>query len=441
MKKVNQFKIIKTIQNFFRKTTRGNWEKGITQRWVSFLIVLLLLIGSFILGSQFNLSKNDPFANILDKENPEFENVSLKPFWETWQILDERFVKDLKEGEEEITTQDKIWGAIQGLTNSFGDPYTVFLPPSESAMFEDDIEGNFEGVGMEIGIKDSTLIVVAPLKNTPAERAGMQPKDKILEIDGKSTKNMDTTEAVKLIRGEKGTEVLLLIEREGEPEQFKISITRDVINVPTIETEVKEGTNIVNGVFVIRLYSFTAVSPNLFREALREFIESGTTNKLVLDLRGNPGGYLEAAVDMASWFLPMGKVVVTEDYGGKEPNKVHTSRGYNIFNENLKMAILVNGGSASASEILAGALREYNKAILVGTKTFGKGSVQELIKITPETSLKVTVARWLTPNGNSFSNDGIEPDIEIEITEEDIDYIKDGGDPQLDKAIEVLNNL
>ncbi len=196
-----------------------------------------------------------------------------------------------------------------------------------------------------------------------------------------------------------------------------------------------------DGVFIIRLYSFTAVSPNLFREALRKFVENGTTNKLIIDLRGNPGGYLESATDIASWFLPLGKVVVTEDYGGKEPNKIHRSKGYDIFNNNLKMAILVNGGSASASEILAGALSEYGKAILVGTKTFGKGSVQELIKITPETSLKVTVARWLSPNGNSFSHDGLEPDEIVEITEDDVDYIEDGGDPQLDKAIELLNNM
>ncbi len=427
--------------NRFLKKIKKIFKKKTTKKIGFCVIIVVLLVGSFVFGSQFNFSKNESISNILDKENPEFEAVSLKPFWETWKILDERFVKDKEDEDKEITTQDKIWGAIQGLTNSFGDPYTVFLPPSESAMFEDDIEGNFEGVGMEIGIKDNTLIVIAPLKDTPAERAGMQPKDKILEIDGKSTKNMDTTDAVKLIRGEKGTAVVLLIAREGEKESFEVSITRDVIDIPTIETEVKEGSEIRNGVFIIRLYSFTAVSPNLFREALRKFIQNGETDKLILDLRGNPGGYLEAATDIASWFLPIGKVVVTEDYGGKEANKIHYSKGYDIFNDNLKMAILVNEGSASASEILAGALQEYGKAILVGTQTFGKGSVQELIKITPETSLKVTVARWLTPNGNSFSHEGLKPDIEIEITEDDVDYIKSGGDPQLDKAIEALNNI
>ncbi len=412
------------------------------------IIGILLVSGSFILGTQFNFSKDDSIK-IINKENILLETADFTPFWESWELLDKKFVKEIEKNEDgeevesdKITAQDKVWGAIQGLANSFGDPYTIFLPPTESEMFASDIEGNFEGVGMEIGIRDNILIVVAPLKDTPAEKAGMQPKDKILEIDGKSTKNMDTSSAVKLIRGEKGTEVILLVEREGEKENLEISIIRDVIDIPTIETEVKKDVkNVKDGVFIIRLYSFTAVSPNLFREALRKFVENGTTNKLVIDLRGNPGGYLESATDIASWFLPMGKVVVTEDYGGNGPNKIHRSKGYDIFNDNLKMAILINGGSASASEILAGALSEYNKAILVGTKTFGKGSVQELIKITPETSLKVTVARWLSPNGNSFSHDGLEPDEVVEITEDDLDYIKDGGDPQMDKAIELLNAM
>ncbi len=415
-------------------------QKEHSKKIIPFIIVLILIGISFNLGTKSGLNKN-PKLEIINGENEEVGVIDLDPFWKTWKILDKRFVKEQVEGDEDLTTQDKIWGSIQGLTNSFEDPYTVFLPPAESEMFKSDIDGNFEGVGMEIGIKDNNLIVVAPLKDTPAERSGIQPKDRILEIDGKSTKNMDTSNAVKLIRGEKGTIVVLLIERNGEEENIEISITRDVIDIPTIETEVKDGSELKDGVFIIRLYSFTAVSPNLFRDALRKFIQNGTTNKLILDLRGNPGGYLESSVDIASWFLPMGEIIVTEDYGGKEPNKVHRSKGYNIFSDNLKMAILVNGGSASASEILAGALSEYDKAILVGTQTFGKGSVQELVKITPETSLKVTVARWLTPNGNSFSHEGIIPDEEIKITEDDFEYIEGGGDPQLDKAIELLNAM
>jgi carboxyl-terminal processing protease len=193
-------------------------------------------------------------------------------------------------------------------------------------------------------------------------------------------------------------------------------------------------------VFIIKLYTFTAQSHDLFRNSLREFINSGK-NKLILDLRGNPGGYLNSAWDIASQFLPSGKVIVIEDFGGKGvENKVYRSKGYdvlnNYFGKNYKIITLVNGGSASAAEILAGALQEHGISKLLGTKTFGKGSVQELVEITSETSLKVTIARWMTPKGHNLSHDGLEPDIEIKITQKDIESKKD---PQLDKAVEILS--
>ena len=342
------------------------------------------------------------------------------------------------------TDQDKVWGAIGGLTASFGDPYTVFFPPEESKSFETEISGNFEGVGMEIGIKDDMVTVVAPLKGNPAQRAGVLAGDKIISIDGQSTIKMSVDKAVKLIRGKLGTKVKLIIAREGKKEPLEFVITREVINTPTVDTEIKGGQiadsktgKMQNGVFVIKLYNFYSSSTDLFRKALREFIESGS-DKLILDLRGNPGGYLEAAVDMASWFLPLGKVVVSEDFGKNAPSQIYRSKGYNIFNSNLKMVILVNGGSASASEILAGALKEHNIAKLAGEKTFGKGSVQEVVKITQETSLKVTVARWLTPLGHSISENGLTPDIEVKMTPEE--FAK-GKDPQMEKAIKYLNDL
>ncbi len=412
----------KKSRKFFKKQLK------IYLRKLPLIITGVVLISvSFFLGIKYQNTQNN-LSNILNKDLGQPQDVEFDTFWKSWVILENKFVGE--EGEK-IDNQDKVWGAIQGLANSFKDPYTIFMPPADSAIFESDIAGNFEGVGMEIGIRDNFLIVIAPLKNTPAEKAGMMPQDKILEIDGVSTLNMSTEEAVQLIRGEKGTEVLLLISRKDTIENIEISITRDVINIPSIETE------IIDGVFIIRLYSFTAVASNFFRDALREFIEFNG-DKLILDLRGNPGGYLEVATDIASWFLPIGKVVVTEDYGENEIDKIHSSRGYDIFNDNLKMAILINGGSASASEILAGALSEYGVATLIGTQSFGKGSVQELVKITPETSLKVTVARWLTPLENSISHNGLIPDIEVKITLEDL---KEGKDPQTDKAVEYLKSL
>jgi len=317
---------------------------------------------------------------------------------------------------------------IQGLAESLGDPYTFFLPPVEQKQFEEDLSGEFTGVGMEIEIKDEMLTVVAPLKGTPAEKAGVKPGDIVLEINGTNTKGLDITTAVNRIRGPKGTEVVLKMAREGWTEPRDITVIRDVINVPIVETETKP-----NGVFVISVRNFTANSPALFRSALREFVESGST-KMVLDLRGNPGGYLEAAVDMASWFLPSGKIVVTEDYAGHQANVDHRSRGYDIFNANLRMVILVDKGSASASEILAGALKQHEKGQLVGMSTFGKGSVQELVPITGVTSLKITVARWLMPDGMQIPHDGLKPDIEVKIPEDN----PAGSDPQMDKALELL---
>ena len=356
--------------------------------------------------------------------------------WKAWRTIDEKFVPAAVATSTRLATstdeanRTRVWGMIQGLAESLGDPYTFFLPPKENEIFAEDISGEFSGVGMEIAVRDQVITVVSPLKGTPAERAGIKSGDRVLEIDGASTEGMDISTAVSRIRGPKGTQVALLIMREGfnAPRAFKV--TREVINIPTVITTARP-----DGVFVIEIRNFTANSPTLFRSALREFVESGYS-RLILDLRGNPGGYLEAAVDMASWFLPSGKVVVTEDYAGHAENIAHRSRGYDIFNENLRMVILVDRGSASASEILAGALRYHGIGEMVGDRTFGKGSVQELVEITSKTALKLTVARWLGPDGEQIPLDGIKPDVEVKISEEDI---KAGEDPQLDKAVELLN--
>jgi carboxyl-terminal processing protease len=277
-----------------------------------------------------------------------------------------------------------------------------------------------------------------------------------VKIDGENALDIAVDKAVKLIRGTKGTTVKITFAREGVSTPIEKSIVRDVINIPTIETEVKEQKSKTNstsnssttdnsvglrsdGIYIIRLFSFTAQSPELFRQALRDFLESGS-HKLIIDLRGNPGGYLDAAWDISSWFLPVNKVIVTEDFGGRGQNKIYKSKGYDVLNKffgkgNYQVIVLVNAGSASAAEITAGALRENGVAKLVGTKTFGKGSVQELVEITPDTSLKVTIARWLTPDGHNLSSGGLEPDIEVNMTQKDVETKKD---PQLDKAVEIL---
>jgi len=377
-----------------------------------------------------NRPEVDKITALLNKETPPSlisEKLDFGSFWKTWNAIESKYMSS-----KGLDKQEMIWGATAGLVRSLEDPHSVFFPPKDAEIFESSVRGDFEGVGMEIGSKDNILTVVAPLKGTPADRAGIMAGDKIIKIDTISTVDMLTEEAVRLIRGERGTKVVLTVLREmgdQKSETLDIEITRDKITIPVLVTEQKE-----NGIFVIELYSFSARSGDAFREALQEMTESGSS-KLIIDLRGNAGGYLEMAVDITSWFLPAGEIIATELFGdGKE--QFYRSKGYNIF-EDLSLVILVNQGSASASEIMAGALREHGKATLVGEKTYGKGSVQELIDIDKGSSLKLTIARWLTPNGNSISENGLEPDVEIELTIEDF---KEDRDPQMDKAIEILSN-
>jgi len=368
-------------------------------------------------------------------------DVDFSPVWKAWHVIDEKFVPAAVATSTKIATsteeknQERVWGMISGLASSLNDPYTFFLPPQENQQFTSDMSGSFEGVGMEIAVKDQVLTVVSPLKGTPAEKAGIKSKDLILKIDGTSTQGMDVGAAVSKIRGPKGSIVTFTVMRQGWTSTRDIPVTRDVINVPVVTTTAHSVAARPDGVYILALSTFTSNSPDLFRKGLRQFVESGDT-KLVLDLRGNPGGYLDAAVDMASWFLPLGDIVVTEDYAGHAQNIVHRSLGYNIFNKNLKMVILVDHGSASAAEILADALHHYGLGELVGTNTFGKGSVQELVDITPTTALKVTVARWLGPDGIQIPREGIVPDVKVDISDDDI---KAGKDPQMDKAVEILN--
>jgi carboxyl-terminal processing protease len=391
---------------------------------------ILVLIVGFVGG--FELSTARGGIPLVSAQQPD---ADFSPVWKAWQIIDEKFVPasvattTIAATTTEDINNQRIYGMIEGLAASLGDPYTYFMPPQEATQFASDMSGLFEGVGMEVAVKDQVLTVVTPLKGTPAERAGIKSGDRILKIDDVSTEGMEVDAAIKKIRGPKGSQVALLVAREGWAEPKEIKVTREVINVPIVNSTLRP-----DGVFVISVATFTSNSPDLFRSALREFVVSGS-NKLVIDLRGNPGGYLDAAVQMASWFMPAGKVIVTEDYAGHAENIVHRSMGYDIFGDDVKVVILQNKGSASASEIFAGAMRQNTGAKLVGTNSFGKGSVQELIDITDDTSLKITVARWLEPNGVHIPLTGIEPDYRVEFTEEDA---KAGRDPQLDKALEVL---
>lgn len=400
----------------------------------SAVIAFALVLSSFGAGIAVGVARSSTqaasFSTFFVGSGKAPEGVDLTQLWLAWELLNNRFVPTVASSSV-AADQEKVWGAIEGLTRAYGDPYTVFLPPEENKAFTEQVQGSFSGVGMEIGMKDRVITVVAPLPNSPAERAGIRTGDRVIAIDGETTEGMSVDAAVKRIRGTEGTNVKLLIAREGQDTR-EITITRAKIEVPTLKVEHRP-----DGVFVISLYNFSAPSSEKFREALRQFVESGS-NRLVLDLRGNPGGFMESAIDMASYFLPMGATVVTEDYDGKQKTDEHKSYGYNVIKQRgieLKMVVLINQGSASASEILAGALRDHSIATIIGEQSFGKGSVQELVDLGGGASLKITIAKWLTPSGTSISEKGLVPDIEVERTLEDIQAEKD---PQMDKAVEYL---
>ena len=386
----------------------------------SFFLVLTLLI-SFGLGTYFGKSR------VVCEICPPQE-IDFSLFWEVYHKLQEKFVDKGK-----FDIQKMIYGAISGMVKSLGDPYTVFFPPEETKRFEEDVKGVFEGVGMEIGIKKGQLQVIAPLEGTPAQKAGLRSGDKILKINDTETSDLTIDEAVDLIRGPKGTEVTLTIFREEWKKTKEIKLMRDVIEVPSLKREIKE----IDGqkIAYIQLYQFSENASFDFRKAAIEILTS-PAQKIILDLRNNPGGYLEVAQQIAGWFLEKGKIVVLEDFGQGNKQE-YKAQGPGTFSD-YKIVILINQGSASASEILAGTLRDNRGILLIGEKSFGKGSVQELEKLKEGSSLKITVARWLTPKGQLITDVGLEPDIKVEMTEKDYEEEKD---PQLDKAIEIIKNL
>jgi len=343
-------------------------------------------------------------------------------FWEAWEALK---IKHLRG--EEVTDQDFVYSAIHGLVSVFNDPNTIFLPPEESQKFQEDINGNFGGIGAEIGMKDNQLIIVAPLKNSPAEKVGLISGDKILKIDDIATMGISLDEAVKNIRGLIGVEVILNILRDDWEIAKDIVIVRDNIIVPTLEQETIEDT-----ISYISLFSFNENAPSLFAKAAQNVLQDGIKG-IVLDLRNNPGGFLDGAIELAGWFVDRGEVVVSEEFKGGTGQIFHANGNEAL--KNIPVVILINGGSASASEILAGALRDIRDTPLVGEKSFGKGTVQELYPLRGDSQLKVTIAHWVMPSGQIIEKNGLEPDVEVPFTEEDFNA---GRDPQLEEAIKIL---
>jgi carboxyl-terminal processing protease len=366
--------------------------------------------------------------NIIVKgiTNIEDDDVSADfgVFWQAWHIIKEEHIDGADSDDKEL-----MYGSISGMLKGLHDPNTVFFPAADAQKFQEDIQGSFAGIGAEIGIRNDRLVIVAPLKNSPAERIGLVAGDWIIAVDEEPTQDVNINDAVKMIRGEEGVAVVLLIFRDGWDGPKDFTIVREHIQIPTLDYEITE-----DGIVHLKMYSFNGNSLQLFYEAMAESL-LGSAKGLVLDLRNNPGGFLDVAVNLAGWFVERGSVVVSEEFrsGAREPFMVS---GNEILKD-FPTVVLINGGSASASEILAGALRDLNGVPIVGEQSFGKGTVQQLKTLKDSSSLKVTIARWLLPNGGVIEKNGLTPDYVVEITDEDREA---GNDPQLEKALELLRD-
>ncbi|MBD3281427.1 PDZ domain-containing protein [Candidatus Uhrbacteria bacterium] len=365
------------------------------------------------------------------------EHLDFNQFWELWELLQLRYY-------QETDDQEMFYGAMEGLAKSLGDPYTDFFKPKTAKEFSDSLKGEFQGIGAEIGIRDNQLQIIAPLPDTPASRAGLRAGDYILQVNGTSTDSMTVEQAVMLIRGKKGTTVTLHIGRFNkvettdeitgenkiieEPETFDVPIVRDVIHIESVRTEWPE-----ERIAKIQITNFNEDTALEFKKQVQDIIAQNPVG-LILDLRNNPGGFLDRSISIAGEWTG-GDIVVVEQRKGKI---IDEFRGIGSGRLSaVPTVVLVNEGSASASEIVAGALQDYDLATIIGMQTFGKGSVQDYTEFTDGSAVKITVAEWLTPKGRSINETGIAPDIEVELTIEDYN---ENRDPQLDKAIEFIQN-
>lgn len=385
---------------------------------------VLVVLGYFIGAEGLSPSSvsDDPRVQNIGEEPSWFaDELDFDTFWDVWQLVQTNYV------DQPVRESDLYYGALQGLLGSLNDPYSIYFTPTEAEEFNQELAGSFFGIGAEIGIKDEQIVIIAPLPETPAERAGVLASDAILAINGESTVDMSTTDAVERIRGERGTDVTLTLSRDGG-EAFDVVITRDEITVKSVVSEIRE-----DNIGVIEISVFNDDTVDLFDAAARDMVENGVSG-IVIDLRNDPGGLLDAAIEVASYWIDGETVVIEEIRGSRD--EYPASSGSAILAD-VPTTVLVNGGSASASEILSGALQDYKKATIIGEQTFGKGSVQEYHELPDGSAVKLTVARWLTPFGRSIDHVGITPDVIVEFTVEDYHA---GKDPQLDAALDLFSS-
>ncbi len=404
--------------------------------WTAIALPLLTLLIGWQLGVGYVTQRHSSQQAI----NPSFQEsgsgqvvvgdpekqVDVSLLWSVWRVLQERYIDPSK-----LQTRSMVYGAVAGLVESIGDPYTVFMTPKDAKAFSDMMEGNLEGIGAQLEDKNGHVVIVAPLKGSPAEKAGILPSDIIVRVDGKDVTHDKLDDIVARVRGKQGTKVTLGILREKETKILSITITRDAIHVPSVETKtIKSQTG---SVAYIALNQFGDSSTEELAKALAD-VDQKKVKGLVLDLRFNGGGLLEGAVDLVSMFVKEGKVV-TVDQRGEKPEE-HFVTGRPVAAD-LPLVVLINSGSASASEITAGALQDLHRAKIVGTQSYGKGTVQQLIDLPGGSTLRMTIARWLTPSGHDLGKKGVTPDIIVDRT---IEQARAQKDPQLDAAVAWLTS-
>lgn len=401
-----------------------------SRSWLIFFIIAFFFAAGVFVGKIWqvkDLVSNDhgqvEIAKVLDlyskTRSPE---VKFSQFWDVWDKIKSKYV------EQPVKDTDLFYGAIEGLVGGLNDPYSVYFPPTQAQEFVKDLEGEFEGIGAEIGMKDNQLTVIAPLQGSPAEKAGLKPGDQIYKINGEDAFGLKVDEAVQKIRGPKGTPVKLTIGRLGEEKVLELTIIRDVISVPTVVWEKKH-----NQIAYLRVSYFNGDTWNQFDKAVKE-IQSYNPKGIVLDLRSDPGGYLDTAVAIASEWIKQGDIV-KEKFNNGEENKYPTIGQHRLAG--IKTVALVDENSASASEIVAGALQDYGAATVLGNKTYGKGSVQDFEVLPDGSALKLTIAKWFTPKDRQIEKLGIAPDTEMKemfVKQADGTY-KDVG---LEKALELI---
>ena len=396
----------------------------------SFTVLIFLLATTIAFSVGFFIGETNKAREIVPEgegvvtqqgDTPAYlaDDISFEQFWGVWNFVKEEFYR------QPVSDKDLFYGSLKGLLSGLDDPYSVYFDPEETNKFNSDLEGSFEGIGAEIGIKDDKLQIIAPLSGMPAEKAGLLPGDWIVKIDGTETTDMTVESAVSLIRGEGGTEVVLSIYREGLDAIQDITIVRGKIVIDSVKWETDE-----NNVMHISISTFNHDTSTLMNEVIQEVLSTNVEG-IILDLRSNPGGLLSTAIDIASAWVGYDTVVIE-----RTRSQANTFNGVTAPRlEDIPTVVLVNGGSASASEIVAGALQDYGFATVVGTQTFGKGSVQDYQEFSDGSAVKITTAEWYTPNGRTINETGLEPDIEVLFTLEE--YQAD-IDPQLNTAMEVI---